>query len=111
MIDHPMTSKKGLLIVNTGDGKGKTTASLGLVLRAWGRGFRICVIQFIKSETGKWGEVKAAEKLGIEWHASLKIGTNCRRTSRANTCDLCDIARRDSGRHVVPARGWNTLSR
>ncbi|MBI1854456.1 MAG: cob(I)yrinic acid a,c-diamide adenosyltransferase, partial [Chloroflexi bacterium] len=37
--------KKGLVIVNTGDGKGKTTAALGVVLRAWGRGFRICVIQ------------------------------------------------------------------
>jgi cob(I)alamin adenosyltransferase len=47
--------KKGLLIVNTGDGKGKTTAALGIVLRAWGRGFRICVIQFIKAETGRWG--------------------------------------------------------
>jgi cob(I)alamin adenosyltransferase len=67
-----MTSnnRKGLLIVNTGDGKGKTTASLGMVLRAWGRGFRVCVVQFIKAETGKWGEVKAAEKLGIEWHVS-----------------------------------------
>jgi cob(I)alamin adenosyltransferase len=62
--------KKGLLIVNTGDGKGKTTASLGMVLRAWGRGFRICVIQFIKAETGQWGEVKAAKKLGIEWHTT-----------------------------------------
>jgi cob(I)alamin adenosyltransferase len=62
--------KKGLLIVNTGDGKGKTTAALGMVLRAWGRGFRICVIQFIKAETGQWGEVKAAKKLGIEWHAT-----------------------------------------
>ncbi len=61
--------KKGLLIVNTGDGKGKTTAALGMVLRAWGRGFRICVIQFIKAETGQWGEVKAAKKLGIEWHS------------------------------------------
>jgi len=61
--------KKGLLIVNTGDGKGKTTAALGMVLRAWGRGFRICVIQFIKAETGGWGEVKAAKKLGIEWHS------------------------------------------
>lgn len=60
--------KKGLLIVNTGDGKGKTTAALGMVLRAWGRGLRICVIQFIKAETGQWGEVKAAKKLGIEWH-------------------------------------------
>jgi cob(I)alamin adenosyltransferase len=61
--------KKGLLIVNTGEGKGKTTAALGMVLRAWGRGFRICVIQFIKAETGQWGEIKAAKKLGIEWHS------------------------------------------
>lgn len=60
--------RKGLVIVNTGDGKGKTTAALGLALRAWGRGFRICVLQFIKAETGQWGEVKAAKKLGIEWH-------------------------------------------
>src|SRR5687768_11815331 len=62
--------KKGLLIVNTGDGKGKTTAALGVVLRAWGRGFRICVIQFIKAETGQWGEIRAAKKLGIEWHTT-----------------------------------------
>ena len=60
--------KKGLLVVNTGDGKGKTTAALGMVLRAWGRGLRICVIQFVKAETGQWGEVRAAKKLGIEWH-------------------------------------------
>ena len=62
--------KKGLLIVNTGDGKGKTTAALGMVLRAWGRGLRICVIQFVKAETGGWGEIKAAKKLGIEWHTT-----------------------------------------
>jgi len=61
--------RKGLTIVNTGDGKGKTTAALGTLLRAWGRGWNICVIQFIKQETGRWGEVKAAEKLGIEWHS------------------------------------------
>jgi len=63
--------RRGLVIVNTGDGKGKTTAALGLILRAWGRGFRVCVIQFIKARSGQWGEVKAAQKLGIEWH---KIG-------------------------------------
>jgi cob(I)alamin adenosyltransferase len=57
------------VIVNTGDGKGKSTAALGLILRAWGRNFRVCVIQFIKAETGQWGEVKAARKLGIEWHS------------------------------------------
>ena len=60
--------KKGLLIVNTGHGKGKTTAALGLLLRAWGQGMRPCVIQFIKREGGNWGEVKAARRLGIEWH-------------------------------------------
>ena len=60
-------NKKGLVIVNTGHGKGKSTAAFGVVLRAWGRGLRICVVQFIKSETGKWGEVKAAQKLGIDW--------------------------------------------
>jgi cob(I)alamin adenosyltransferase len=60
--------KQGLLIVHTGNGKGKSTAAFGMVLRAWGRGFCICVIQFIKAETGQWGEVRAAQKLGIEWH-------------------------------------------
>ena len=60
-------NKKGLVIVNTGHGKGKSTAAFGIVMRAWGRGLRICVIQFIKSQTGKWGEVKAAEKMGVEW--------------------------------------------
>jgi len=61
--------KKGLVIVNTGDGKGKTTAALGVVLRAWGRGLRVSVVQFIKAETGNWGEIQAARKLGIDWHA------------------------------------------
>jgi cob(I)alamin adenosyltransferase len=59
--------KKGLLIVNTGEGKGKTTAALGIVLRAWGRGMRVCVIQFLKAEGARYGEIRAAEKLGIEW--------------------------------------------
>ena len=65
----PESRRNGLLIVNTGDGKGKTTAALGTILRAWGRGMRPCVIQFMKSETGQWGEVKAARKLDIEWYS------------------------------------------
>lgn len=43
--------KKGLLIVHTGDGKGKTTAALGLAMRAWGDGLRVLILQFIK---GGW---------------------------------------------------------
>lgn len=65
---NPTRPKTGMVIVNTGDGKGKTTAALGVILRSWGRGFRICMIQFIKSTTASTGEVKAAKKLDIEWH-------------------------------------------
>ena len=61
--------KQGLVIVNTGNGKGKSTSAFGMILRSWGRGFRVCVVQFIKAETGKWGEIKATKKLGIEWFA------------------------------------------
>jgi cob(I)alamin adenosyltransferase len=57
--------KKGLVIVNTGDGKGKTTAALGLLLRAWGRGMRVEMHQFIKVPTANYGEHRAAKKLGI----------------------------------------------
>src|SRR5260221_11202246 len=63
------TVEKGLLIVHTGKGKGKSTAAFGLMLRALGRGFRCGVVQFGK---GAWqsGERAAIEKFGdqIEWH-------------------------------------------
>lgn len=61
--------RQGLVIVNTGNGKGKSTAAFGTVLRAWGRGMRVCVIQFIKAETSNYGEIQAARKLQIEWHS------------------------------------------
>lgn len=58
--------RKGLVIVNTGKGKGKTTAALGLLLRAWGQGLKVCMLQFIKAKTANWGEEKAARKIGLE---------------------------------------------
>ena len=60
------SQKKGLVIVNTGKGKGKTTAALGMLLRAWGRGMKVCMLSFIKSETSNYGEERAARKLGVE---------------------------------------------
>jgi cob(I)alamin adenosyltransferase len=59
---------KGLLMVNTGNGKGKTTAALGLLMRAAGRGLNCCLVQFMKSKTDRYGEHEAADKLGIEVH-------------------------------------------
>ena len=58
--------RKGLVIVNTGKGKGKTTAALGVLTRAWGRGLKVVMLQFIKAKTGKWGEIRAAKKMGVE---------------------------------------------
>ena len=62
--------EKGLVLVFTGDGKGKTTAALGLVLRTLGHGEQVAVVQFIK---GGWqpGEAKALELFGdaLHWHA------------------------------------------
>ncbi|MFC1523878.1 cob(I)yrinic acid a,c-diamide adenosyltransferase [Thermodesulfobacteriota bacterium] len=60
----PMTHT-GLIIINTGNGKGKTTAAFGQALRAWGQGLKVCIIQFIK---GKWqtGEGKALERLPVD---------------------------------------------
>ena len=57
--------RQGLVIVNTGNGKGKTTAALGIIFRAWGRGFRIRMFQFIKHSTANFGEHRAAAKLDI----------------------------------------------
>ncbi|HMO59332.1 MAG TPA: cob(I)yrinic acid a,c-diamide adenosyltransferase [Roseiflexaceae bacterium] len=57
---------KGLLIVNTGNGKGKTTAALGILLRARGRKMRVGGIQFFKHEHANFGELRALRELGVE---------------------------------------------
>jgi cob(I)alamin adenosyltransferase len=59
---------KGLLMLNTGDGKGKTTAAIGVMVRAAGRGLNCCMVQFMKSKTDRYGEHESLEKLGIEVH-------------------------------------------
>jgi len=59
---------KPLLIVVTGHGKGKSTSAFGMLLRAWARGYRCGVFQFVKSGKWKVGEAKAAQALGgIDW--------------------------------------------
>jgi cob(I)alamin adenosyltransferase len=59
---------ESIVLVNTGHGKGKSSAAFGVMVRGWARGWRVGVVQFIKG--GKWqtGERKLADHLGIEWH-------------------------------------------
>ena len=61
--------RHGVVLVHTGEGKGKSSSAIGMVFRAAGWGMKVCVIQFIK---GQWqtGEQKAAQRFdNIEWHA------------------------------------------
>ncbi|MBE6099557.1 MAG: cob(I)yrinic acid a,c-diamide adenosyltransferase [Anaerovibrio sp.] len=57
-----MEEKNGLIIVHTGNGKGKTTAALGLAMRAWGDGLRVLILQFIKGQW-KYGEIETIKRL------------------------------------------------
>lgn len=63
-----MKAEKGLIIVHTGDGKGKTTAALGMVIRSLGHGYKVAIIQFIK---GAW---EPAEKRVLQqWQGQLEF--------------------------------------
>ena len=63
----PKVRPRSLVLVNTGEGKGKSTAAFGVVMRAVARDWRVCVIQFIKSDKWKVGEEKIGRQLGVEW--------------------------------------------
>ncbi len=65
--ERPKVRPRSLVLVNTGDGKGKSTAAFGVVMRAVARDWRVCVIQFIKSGKWKVGEEAVATKLGVVW--------------------------------------------
>ncbi len=70
--DQNREERKGLTLVYTGNGKGKTTAALGLMFRAWGSDFSVGCIQFIKSTERVKGERIACERLGIPFYTMGK---------------------------------------
>ena len=63
--ETPDGERRGLLIINTGDGKGKSTAAFGLALRASGRGKDVKIYQFMKVPSARFGEHRSFEKLGV----------------------------------------------
>jgi len=73
------TAKRGLVLVNTGDGKGKSTAAFGVILRMLGRNKKVALVQFLKHEGGQWGEIRALAKLGLD---AVKTGDGWTWTSK-----------------------------
>ena len=69
----------GLVIIYTGNGKGKTTAALGLVLRAWGQDMKVVMLQFIKHSRANFWEHRAAKRIGLE---IIPAGTGFIRTEK-----------------------------
>ena len=78
---------KGLVIINTGSGKGKTTAAMGVMFRAWGRDMKVIMLQFIKHSTANFGEQRAAKKIGVEMRA-MGDGFTWRSKDLDQTADL-----------------------
>lgn len=81
---------KGLIIVITGNGKGKTTSALGMIMRTIGHDKKACVIQFMKSPDSGYGEITMMNRLGIE---NYQAGAGCTWTvSKEDTIDTVKSA-------------------
>jgi cob(I)alamin adenosyltransferase len=63
-----MARAESIVLLNTGHGKGKSSAAFGVMARGWARGWTVGVVQFVKGGKWKTGERKLADHLGIEWH-------------------------------------------
>jgi cob(I)alamin adenosyltransferase len=112
--DDGLTTKqrrnRPLLMVHTGDGKGKSTAAFGLALRGWNQGWRIGVFQFVKSAKWRIGEQTVLERLGrlhdetgeggpVEWH---KMGSGWSWTRKQGDAEDHETAARE---------GWQEIKR
>ncbi|MCY3953502.1 MAG: cob(I)yrinic acid a,c-diamide adenosyltransferase [bacterium] len=65
-----LRSAPSLVLINTGDGKGKSTAAFGTILRALAQGWPVAVVQFLKSGDWNTGEEKTCRGLGVEWYSA-----------------------------------------
>ena len=97
---------KGLKIVHTGDGKGKSTAAFGLALRAFGNNLRVLILQFIKGQK-KSGELIACEKLGIEVRQlglGFSIGDEDQNRHRIAAENAVETARNE-----ISSKNWDMI--
>lgn len=105
-----MVDTKGLVIVNTGNGKGKTTAALGLGMRAWGQGLRVLVLQFIKGNW-KYGELQAAERMGADF-VIRQLGEgfvrNAQDDEKADHQQAAQQALKDAKTEIISG-SWNMI--
>jgi cob(I)alamin adenosyltransferase len=112
--DDGLTTKqrrnRPLVMVHTGDGKGKSTAAFGLALRGWNQGWNLGIFQFVKSAKWRLGEQTAFERLGelhestgaggpVEWH---KMGSGWSWTRKAGT---------EEDHAADAAEGWAEIKR
>ena len=98
---------KGLVIVNTGSGKGKTTAAMGVLLRAWGRNMKVIMLQFIKHSTANFGEQRAAQRMGVEMRA-MGDGFTWRSKDLEHTADLARAHWEDC-KGVIAEGGYDVI--
>jgi cob(I)alamin adenosyltransferase len=63
-----MARAESIVVLNTGHGKGKSSAAFGVMARGWARGWTVGVVQFVKGGKWKTGERKLADHLDVEWH-------------------------------------------
>ncbi len=82
-------TRDSLVLLNTGDGKGKSTAAFGVIMRALAQGWRVGVIQFLKSDSWETGEEVMFRRLGVEW---LKGGDGFVRHIDAERSRECALA-------------------
>ncbi len=104
MVPKVIKETTGLVIVNTGKGKGKTTAALGVLLRAWGWEMKVVMFQFIKSSGSDWGEHRAAQQMGVEiLRADFPRQDKSTQRSKCQAIKLWDLARERiiSGSHDI----------
>ncbi len=64
--EEKQARRQGIAVVYTGNGKGKTSSALGVLMRSWGRDMRVVMLQYIKQTTANFGENRAARKMDVE---------------------------------------------